>query len=66
MGMTTYTTRSGIRIGLLAPKAPPVYHDQDALRLQSALIDKRNRQNGIDWLVISVCVASALAAWVLA
>lgn len=64
--MTTFTTKSGLRIGCLAPKGPPPYHDADALRLQSALINKRQRQNGIDWLVISVCVASALAAWVLA
>ena len=64
--MTTYTTRSGLQIGLLAPKAPPVYHDQDALRLQSALITKRNVSNGIDWLVIAVCIAAALAAWVVA
>ena len=63
--MTTYNTGK-LQIGLLSKKAPPVYHDQDALRLQSALINKRNVNNGIDWLVISVCIASALAAWVLA
>ena len=64
--MTTFTTKSGLRIGCLAPKAPPPHHDADALRLQAALINKHQRQNGIDWLVISVCLASALAAWVLA
>ena len=64
--MNTYTTKSGVQIGLLSKKSPTVYHDQDALRLQSALINKRNRQNGIDWLVIAVCVAAAGIAWVVA
>jgi hypothetical protein len=59
-------TKTGIRIGCLAKKAPPVYHDADALRLQSALINKRHISNGIDWLVISVCLAAAGIAWVVA
>lgn len=63
--MTTYNTGK-LHIGLLAPKAPPVFHDQDALKLQAALINKRNRDNGIDWLVVAVCLASALTAWVIA
>ena len=62
--MTTFTTRTGLRIGCLAPKSPPPFHDQDALRLQAALIDKRNRSNAVDWLVIAICIAAAGAAWV--
>ena len=65
--MSYLTTKSGLRIGCMAPKSPPPYHDSDALRLQAALINRRNNaKNGIDWLVISVCLASALAAWVIA
>ena len=64
--MTTFTTKTGLRIGCLAPKSPPVHHDADALRLQAALINKRNRSNGIDWIVISVCIAAAGLAWVVA
>lgn len=64
--MTTFTTKTGIRIGLLAPKAPPPHHDDDALRLQAALINKRQVSNGIDWIVISVCLTAAGLAWVLA
>lgn len=64
--MTTFTTKTGLRIGCLAPKAPPPFHDADALRLQEALINQRNRSNGIDWIVISVCIAAAGLAWVVA
>lgn len=64
--MTTYTTKTGIRIGCMAPKSPPPHHDRDALRLQDALINKRNRQNGIDWLVVAVCIAAAGIAWAVA
>ena len=64
--MATPFNTGKLQIGLLAPKAPPVYHDQDAIKLQSALINKRNVSNGIDWLVIAVCIAAALAAWVVA
>lgn len=63
--MNTYNTGK-LHIGLLSRKSPPPYHDADALRLQSALINKRNRDNGIEWIVIAVCLASALAAWVIA
>ena len=64
--MTAFTTKTGVRIGCLAPKSPPPYHDSDALRLQAALINRRNRSNGIDWLVVAVCIAAAGAAWVVA
>ena len=64
--MTSFTTKTGVRIGCLAPKSPPPYHDSDALRLQAALINRRNRSNGIDWLVVAVCIAAAGAAWVVA
>jgi hypothetical protein len=64
--MSYLTTKTGLRIGCMAPKSPPPHHDRDALRLQDALINKRNRQNGIDWIVISVCIAAAGIAWVVA
>ena len=64
--MSYLTTKTGLRIGCMAPKSPPPHHDRDALRLQEALINKRNRQNGIDWIVISVCLAAAGIAWVVA
>jgi hypothetical protein len=64
--MTTYTTRTGVQIGILSKKQPPIYHDADALRLQEALINKRKTCNAVDWLVISVCLAAAGIAWVVA
>lgn len=64
--MSYITTKTGLRIGCMAPKSPPPHHDSDALRLQAALINKRNRDNGIEWLVIVVCISATLAAWVLA
>lgn len=64
--MTTFTTRTGLRIGCLAPKSPPPFHDQDALRLQAALINRRNRSDAVDWIVVVVCLCAAGAAWVVA
>ena len=62
--MTSFTTKTGLRIGCLAPKSPPPYHDSDALRLQAALINRRNRSNAVDWIVIAVCLTAAGLAWV--
>lgn len=39
---TPYTTRSGLRIGCCARRAPPPYMDDDAIRLQRALLGKRS------------------------
>ena len=64
--MRVYRTKANVQIGLAYQDPRRPYHDADALRLQAALINKCNRQNGIEWLVISVCLASAIAAWVLA
>lgn len=65
--MTTYTTRSGLRIGCMAPKAPPPHHDIDALRLQDALLGTVRRT---DWdglaIVVGTLAAVAAIAWVLA
>jgi hypothetical protein len=36
-----FTTRSGLQIGLLYQAHRPVHHDRDALRLQDALLNKR-------------------------
>jgi hypothetical protein len=64
--MSSYiTTKTGLRIGCMAPKSPPPHHDRDALRLQDALINKRNTSNAIDWVVVAVCISAALTAWVL-
>jgi hypothetical protein len=65
--MSSYiTTKTGLRIGCMAPKSPPPHHDRDALRLQSALINKRNTSNAIDWVVVAVCLAAAGIAWAVA
>lgn len=65
--MTTYTTRTGLRIGCLASKAPPIHHDRDALRLQDALLGNVART---DWdglaIVLGTLAAVAVTAWVLA
>jgi hypothetical protein len=37
---TPFTTSSGLQIGLLYQPQRPVYHDRDALKLQSALLNK--------------------------
>lgn len=57
----TWTTKTGIRIGCLAPKSPPPHHDRDALRLQDALINPGKRFGqpvDVDGIVIAVCTVS--------
>jgi hypothetical protein len=36
-----FKTRAGVQIGLLYKQHRPVHHDRDALRLQDALLNKR-------------------------
>lgn len=38
---TPFTTASGLRIGCMYQPQRPVHHDRDALRLQDALLSKR-------------------------
>lgn len=65
--MTTFTTKSGLRIGCLAPKAPPPHHDADALRLQDALLGNARRTDWDGLLIIVVTLAAmAAVAWGLA
>ena len=63
---TPYTTRTGLQIGSLYTPPQRPYHDEDALRLQRALLGERRRT---DWdgivIVGSVIAAVALAIWLL-
>lgn len=65
--MTTFTTKTGLRIGCLAPKGPPPFHDADALRLQDALLGNVRRT---DWdglgIIVGTLAAMAAFAWVAA
>ena len=65
--MTSLTTKSGLRIGCLAPKTPPPHHDADALRLQDALLGNARRT---DWdglaIVVVTLAAMTAVAWGLA
>lgn len=61
--MTTYTTRSGIRIGLLAKKQPPVHHDADAIKLQRALLGDKAAIDA-DGLGIAVFILAVTAVFV--
>ncbi len=65
--MTTYTTRTGLRIGSLYQARPAPHHDRDALRLQDALLGNARRT---DWdglaIVAAVLVAIGAVAWRLA
>lgn len=65
--MTTYTTRTGLRIGSLYQSRPAPHHDHDALRLQDALIGNARHT---DWdglaIVAVVLVAIGAVAWRLA
>lgn len=36
-----FKTQAGLQIGCMYQANPPVYHDRDALRLQSALLNTR-------------------------
>jgi hypothetical protein len=36
-----FTTQAGVQIGLLYQPQRPVFHDRDALKLQSALLNRR-------------------------
>lgn len=65
--MTSLTTKTGLRIGCLAPKAPPPHHDADALRLQDALLGNARRT---DWdglaIIVGTMAAIGVVAWGLA
>lgn len=66
--MTTYTTRTGLRIGSRYQANPaPLHHDADALRLQDAMLGNARRT---DWdglaIVAVVLVAIGAVAWRLA
>lgn len=65
--MTTYTTRTGLRIGSLYQSRPAPHHDADALKLQDALLGnvKRTDWDGIA-IVAAVLVAIGAVAWRLA
>lgn len=65
--MTTYTTRTGLRIGSLYQSKPAPHHDADALKLQDALL---NNASCTDWdgiaIVAIVLFAIGAVAWKLA
>ena len=54
-------------IGSLHRAAPPIHHDQDALRLQDALLSNHRQK---DWdgvaIVVGMLAIIAMAAWGLA
>lgn len=62
--MTTYTTRTGLRIGSLYQSRPAPHHDADALRLQDALLGnvKRTDWDGVA-IVLGVCLLIGIAFW---
>lgn len=50
---TPLTTRSGLQIGCMYQASRPVYHDRDALRLQSALLNTRE-PGALEMLLASI------------
>ena len=63
---TPYTTRTGLRIGILyTPTARP-HHDADALRLQSALLGHKPQTDWDGIIIAAVCLAALVAVLVLA
>ena len=64
--MNHLTTRTGLRIGCMATKAPPVHHDADALRLQRALLGEPAPvdKDGLA-IVIGTLATMALIGWML-
>ena len=65
--MSYLTTKTGLRIGCLATKAPPPHHDADALRLQDALLNnaKRTDCDGL-LIIVGACALIGLVFWRLA
>ena len=48
-----FTTPAGIRIGCMYQAQRPVHHDRDALRLQTALLNKR-QPTAIEMALVSL------------
>ncbi len=60
-----WRTKSGVVVGALYNRRPPVHHDRDALRLQAALLGLPDDR--IDWdgiAIVAVCGILAAAALV--
>lgn len=61
MPPTTYTTRSGLRIGCAWQGRPPIHHDRDALRVQRALLGERSPIDASGLFIAAVvCAVIAL------
>jgi hypothetical protein len=56
--MTPYTTKSGLQIGSLYVTPRHVYHDSDALRVQSALLGSKRDK---DYPVLVACSIAIVA-----
>lgn len=61
--MNHLTTKSGLQIGILSKKQPPVFHDADAIRLQRALLGDKPAID-FDGLGIAVFIMTAAAVFV--
>ena len=61
--MTHFTTKSGLQIGVLSKKQPPIYHDADAIKLQRALLGDKPAID-VDGLGIAVFIMAAAAVFV--
>jgi hypothetical protein len=64
-----WRTKSGVVVGALYNRCPPIHHDRDALRLQLALLGGKEgpRLGRLDWdgiLIAGACVMLALAVLV--